>query len=65
MTFLTYDEKGHRTKGGAAILKVGVASENIFAPPLSQMWGYEQANVSRLIEYTEICCLAVALINMS
>jgi len=58
-------KRGHRIKGGTAILKVGVASENIFAPPLFQMWGYEEANVSRLIEHTEICCLAVALINIS
>ena len=30
-----------------------------FVPPLFQMWGYKQANVS--FEYTEICCLVVAL----
>ena len=28
-------------------------------PPLLQMWGYKQANVS--FEYTEICCVVVVL----
>ena len=52
-------------KGGATILKVRGTKDDSRAivPPLFQMWGYKQANVS--LEYTEICCLVVALINMT
>jgi len=36
-----------------------------FVPPLFQMWGYKQANISRgLLNIIEICCLIVALINI-
>jgi len=34
-----------------------------FCTPLFQMWEYKQTNIS--FEYTEICCLVVALINTS
>ena len=33
--------------------------KNFLYPPLFQIWGYKQANVS--FEYTEICYLVVAL----
>ena len=58
--------------GGATDLKVGcktgfasgATEKNFFVPPLFQMCGYKQANISRgRFEYIEICCL-VALINI-
>jgi len=34
-------------RGGAADFKVGVENRIFFVPPLFQMWGYKQANISR------------------
>ena len=60
------------TRGGAAILKVrGTkhdsraerARKKFLYPHFSKRGGYKQANVS--FEYIEICCLVVALIDMS
>ena len=60
--------KAFETKGGAAILKVketkhdsrAERAKKIFCTPhFSKCGEYKQANVS--FEYTEICCLVVAL----
>jgi len=66
------DSRVDRRRGGAAILKVrgtkhdsrAERAKKIFLyPHFSKCVGYKQANVS--FEYIEICCLIVALINMS
>jgi len=47
-------------KGGVAILKVrGTKHDSRALQHFSKCGGYKQANVS--FEYTEICCLVVAL----
>jgi len=60
-------------RDGAADFKVGLQNrirerserKKICLPPLFQMWGYKQANISRgPIAYIKICCLVVALINV-
>ena len=59
--------------GGATDFKVGGTkqdsraerSKKIFLyPHFYKCGGYKQANISRGIEYIEICCLVVALINI-
>jgi len=62
------------SRGGATDFKVGgyktrfvsgASEKKILYPPLFQMWGYKQANISRRpVEYIEICCLVFALINI-
>ena len=59
--------------GGATDFKVGVqnrirerSERKKFCPPphFSECGRYKQANISGPIEYIEICCLVVALINI-
>jgi len=68
-------------RGGATVLKVGATkrdsrakrSKKNFYPPHLEKWGVQffytwggtSKEITIIIEYTEICCLVVALIHIS
>ena len=51
--------------GGQKVIRERIERKKIFVPPTFGKVGGTSKEISIIIEYTEICCLVVALIHIS